>query len=381
MPAGWLLFVLSVALIACALVLWAVGGDEAFTADILLFPLAYLSFGAVGAVIVTRQPGNRIGRLGLVAGLTGGVVGVLDAYARLAAPVPGQSWAALLATAAFPFSLGPILFLVLLFPTGHLPSPRWWIAAAILGTGVAGLALGNLLSPTFPDYPYRNPIGIEAMAGSPFEHGGIAWFLVLAGAVAAAAGLVVRLRRSTGAERQQLKWVTYAASLHSVSWVVLAIDLGGPAGELAQYAVFATLALIPVAAGIAILRYRLYDIDVVIRRTLVYGAVIALLGAVYVALVLVLQAALSDVTGGQTLPVALSTLVIAALFGPVRGRVRDAVDRRFYRSRYDAQRTLEAFAGRLRGEVELEAVAGALAAAVIQTVRPAAVGTWIRGRS
>jgi hypothetical protein len=145
-------------------------------------------------------------------------------------------------------------------------------------------------------------------------------------------------------------------------------------------AVMLTLAAIPVCAGIAILRYRLYDVDLVIRRTLVYALVSALLGAAYVVLVLALTATLSSFVGGQGLPVALSTLVIAALFGPVRARVRDLIDRRFYRSRYDAQRTLEAFTTRLRDEVELEAVGLTLVDVAGRAVRPTSVGVWIRAR-
>jgi hypothetical protein len=142
----------------------------------------------------------------------------------------------------------------------------------------------------------------------------------------------------------------------------------------------AALGTVPIAAGIAILRYRLYDIDVVIRRTVVYGAVVAILGISYIALVVGLQSALTQFSGNDTLPVALSTLIIAALFVPVRTRVRQIVDRRFYRSRYDAQHTVESFAGRIRDEVELEAVGQVLATTVGEAVRPASIGVWLRTR-
>jgi hypothetical protein len=279
-------------------------------------------------------------------------------------PLPGQEWAALLAAAGFPTTLGPILLLLLLFPTGRLASPRWRIAVAALTVGVALLALGNLLSPTFADFPaIPNPIGIPALAGSPLEHGGVGW-----------------LRAARGIERAQLKWVTWAAAVHGASWVLLALDLPGIAGDLVYSAVFATLALIPIAAGIAILRYRLYDIDLVIRRTVVYGLVIVLLGAVYVGLVLALQAMLSEATGGGTVPVALSTLATAALFGPVRSRIRALVDRRFYRTRYRAELTVEAFGRRLRSEGELEALQDELITLVGETVHPRGAGVWVRNR-
>jgi hypothetical protein len=252
--------------------------------------------------------------------------------------------------------------------------------AVLIVVGVLGVAVGNAFTPRMVDYPaIQNPLGIPAFSGSPLESGGVAWFAVLAGAIAAAVGLVPRLRRAHGIEREQLKWITFAAALNGLSWVLLAVELPGFAGELTKYAIFATLLLIPVATGIAILRYRLYDIDVVIRRTLVYGAVVAILGALYVALVLGLQSLLSNIIGGDTLPVALSTLAIAVLFGPVRGRVRDVVDRRFYRSRYDHARLLETFGNRLRDEVELDSVSRSLTSVADQAVRPAQITLWLRG--
>jgi hypothetical protein len=378
---AWSLCALAVALFAIALWLWVLSAAEPLTPDILLFPFAYLTFCVVGALIVSRQPANRIGGLALLVGVVAAAVATLDSFARVPQPLPGQEWAALLAAAGFPTTLGPILLLLLLFPTGRLASPRWRIAVAALTVGVALLALGNLLSPTFADFPaIPNPIGIPALAGSPLEHGGVGWLLVLFVAVAAPVGLVPRLRAARGIERAQLKWVTWAAAVHGASWVLLALDLPGIAGDLVYSAVFATLALIPIAAGIAILRYRLYDIDLVIRRTVVYGLVIVLLGAVYVGLVLALQAMLSEATGGGTVPVALSTLATAALFGPVRSRIRALVDRRFYRTRYRAEVTVEAFGRRLRSEGELEALRDELVSLVGETVQPRGAGVWVRTR-
>ena len=348
--AGWVVFALSLAAMAAALLVWAVATGEALTPDIVLYPAAYVAFGAVGALIVSRDGANRIGRLALATGALGSFVALCDSVARSVQPVPGQEWIAWLAAWGFPVTLAPPLLLVLVFPTGRLASPRWRIVAALILVGVLGVAIGNAFTPSMADYPsLENPVGIPAFTGSPLESGGVAWFPLLGGAIAAAVGLVPRLRRARGIEREQLKWITFAAALHGLSWIVLAIELPGTAGELTKYAIFATLLLIPVATGIAILRYRLYDIDVVIRRTLVYGAVVAILGALYVALVLGLQSLLSNIIGGDTLPVALSTLAIAVLFGPVRGRVRDVVDRRFYRSRYDHERLLETFGNAAAG--------------------------------
>ena len=362
-----------------ALLMWAVGTDEPFTPDIVLYPAAYLAFGAVGALIVSRHPTNLIGRLALLTGATGSVVALSDSVARSAQQAAGQEWAAWLAAWGFPATLAAPLLLILVFPTGRLASDRWRIVAVLIVVGVAGLAIGNAFTPHLADYPsIPNPVGMPAFVGSPLENGGLAWFPLLAGAIAAAAGLVPRLRHAQGIEREQLKWITFAAAVHGLSWVVLAIELPGTAGEIAKYGIFATLLLIPVATGIAILRYRLYDIDLVIRRTVVYGGVVAILGGIYVALILTLQSMLSSVVGGETFPVAFSTLLIAVLFGPVRRRVRDLVDRRFYRSRYDHQRLVEAFGARLSEEVELEKVSHTLTGAAGQAVRPASISLWLR---
>lgn len=381
MRAAALLLALAIIAMGTAIALWAALVDEPFGPDIVLFPLAYLAFAIVGAMILGRRPANRIGWLAMIAGLGGSLVGVADSYARQVGPAPGQEWAAWFAAVGFPGTLGSIILLLLLFPTGRLASRRWSVVAATALLGTILLAIGNAFTPTFSDYVHvTNPLGIPAFDDSALAQGGLGWLLVIAGAVLAAIGLVPRLRSSTGIERQQLKWMTYAAALHGSSWVVLALDSPGLLGEMAQYLVFATLVLIPVAAGIGILRYRLYDIDIVIRRTLVYGALTAVLGLAYIALVLASQTLLTRMTGSDTLPVVVSTLAIAALFAPVRRWIRDVVDRRFYRSRYDAQRTLERFAGRLRDEVDHDAIGGALAATAIQAVQPHTAGVWMRGR-
>lgn len=376
---AWAVFALSLAAMVSALFVWAVATGEALTPEIVLYPAAYVAFGAVGALIVSRHPLNVIGRLALLTGASGSFVALCDSLARAAQPSAGQEWAAWVATWGFPATLAPPLLLILLFPTGHLASRRWRSAAALVTIGAVGLVIGNAFTPRMGDYPaLQNPVGIAAFAGSPLESGGVAWFPLLAGAIAAAVGLVPRLRRARGIERDQLKWITFAAALQGLSWIVLALNLPGTAGEIAKYAIFATLLLIPVATGIAILRYRLYDIDLVIRRTLVYSVVVAILGGIYITLILTLQSMLSSVVGGDTLPVAFSTLLIAVLFGPVRGRVRDLVDRRFYRSRYDHQRLVEAFGARLREEIELDSVSQTFTGVAGQAVRPASISLWLR---
>lgn len=377
--APWVVLGLSVAAMLVALVVLAVASAEPFTPDIALYPAAYVAFGAVGAVIVSRDAANRIGLLALATGALGSFVALCDSVARAAQPVPGQEWAAWLATWGFPVTLAPPLLLILLFPTGRLASRRWRVVMGLILGGVLGLAIGNAFTPDMADYPsLRNPVGVTAFSDSPLASGGIAWFPVLGGGVAAGLGLVPRLRRAEGIERAQLKWMTFAAGLQGLSWVVLALNLGGLAGELAKYAIFATLLLIPVATGIAILRYRLYDIDIVVRRTLVYGAVVVILAAVYVVLVLALQSVFAPVVGGDTFPVAVSTLAIAVLFAPVRTRVRELVDRRFYRRRYDQERMITAFGAGIRREVELETVGRTLTWLAGEAVQPASISVWLR---
>jgi hypothetical protein len=223
------------------------------------------------------------------------------------------------------------------------------------------------------------PIGREALfTAIPVAVLGPLWLATLP-------GLVARARRARGVERLQLKWfassAVVAAAMLSLAGLAGAVRPGSPVlGELPLAAFILCASLIPVTIGIAILRYRLYDIDVVIRRTLVYAVVTAILGGVYVGLVLGLQAVLTNLTGGDTLPVALSTLAIAGLFGPVRSRARDLVDRRFYRAHYDAQRTLTAFAAGLRDELEMEALGRALRDVAVDTLQPAVASVWVRGR-
>lgn len=375
-------FAFVVAVMAVAFIVWIAGVEEPLTLDVVAYTLAYVAFAAVGALILLRQPSNRIGRLCLLTGLIGGIVAPLDSYARLATPVPAQEWAAWMTAWAFPLTFGPILAVLLLFPTGSLASWRWRPVAWLIGIGVGLIGVGAAFTPEFADFPdFVNPIGVWWLTGSPIDQGGVGWLLILVGVVASAVGLVVRLRRARGIERQQLKLVTSAAALNGISWLVLAFDLPGVAGEIATYAVFVTFAAVPIAIGAAMLRYRLYDFDLVVRRTLVYGVVAVALAAVYVGGVLVLQAILSPFMANNSLAVAASTLVVIGLFGPVRRRVQGAVDRRFYRSRYDAQRTLDAFAARVRDEVDLDRLSGELREAAVATLQPASASVWLRQRT
>jgi hypothetical protein len=381
--AAWALLAIYVALAAGAVALVVLQDASADA----LGALGFAGFAAVGALIALRQPRNAVGWLLLGIAIAFAVVETGEVYAADPAN-PGRVPVAVVATVLS--GLWPTLALVfvpLLFPHGRLPSPRWrpvlWLGAAelVLGFGSAALTPGELA-------PVRrtgidNPLGVEG--GVPEVVTAIDLVVASVAVILAAASVVVRFRRARGTERQQLKWFAYVGILATgcLSVAVLASVLGD--GErftvLATVAWLSGLALVafglPAATGIAILRHRLYDVDVVIRRTLVYGALTATLGATYLGLVLLVGLAV----GESSFAIAASTLAVAALFRPARARIQAIVDRRFYRRRYDAARTLEAFGGRLRDEIDLEALGADLRGVVQHTVQPAHVSLWMRRRS
>jgi hypothetical protein len=355
----------------------------------IVFSLIFLAFPSVGLVVTWKRPLHPVGWLLLLVGalltLSVFTTEYVGRAVYLGAPLPGAvlvAWAGgwtwyVAAGLALPLAIA-------LFPTGTLPGPRWRAAFAVTVPAVVALVVLYLVLPGDIEGfggLVQNPFGVTGLVGELATASAPAGTPAIVVMVGLALGTVVsRFRTGSPEVRQQLKWLLAPVVILLVG-VVAAAVIVDPLNSLAWSVALVGLALFPVSIGIAILRYRLYDIDLVVRRTLVYGAVVAILGAVYVGLVLALQSVLSAWTGNQTVPVAISTLAIAALFGPLRRRVREGVDRRFYRSRYDAQRTLEAFAGSLRDEVELEAVAGRLAEVASLTVRPASASVWLRLRA
>jgi hypothetical protein len=345
---------------------------------------AILGFATVGALVAVRLPRNPIGWLFLALGALLGLVFLASGYADytlLAEPGawPAGEWAVWLLSWSFlvPLVTAPTL-LFLLFPTGRAQSRRWaalvWVTLGAAALATAGVALRP--GPIDYDPPVPNPAGLGGAAGDvagvAADAGTVVALLAL---VLAAAGLVVRLRRARGDERVQLKWFAYSATLVAVAFPVAA---GGPSeglpADLLWLCALLAFLSVPLATGIAILRHRLFDIDLVIRRTLVYAALTMTLAGAYLGSVLLVGLAV----GESGLAVAVSTLAVAALFRPVRARIQEAVDRRFYRRRYDAARTLEAFGGRLRDELDLEALAADVRAVVHDTVQPAHVSLWLR---
>jgi hypothetical protein len=270
------------------------------------------------------------------------------------------------------------VFLLLLFPDGHLLSPRWRPVAWVGVAGSLVIAVSNMFRRgPLENTPFiDNPVGL--FDDPDFRSSGLGIALVGAACIAAAVSLFVRYRRSHGLERQQLKWLAVEGVILSAAIVPSILD---PIAKATQVGFIAAFSLAPVMVGIAVLRYHLYDIDIVINRALVYGATTAAVLAAFSAGIVVLQAILRPLTGGSEIAVAVSTLVSVALFQPLRGRVQNAVDRRFYRSRYDAARTLDAFSARLRDEVALDAVRSDLLDAVRDTVQPSHAGVWLRERS
>jgi hypothetical protein len=359
----------------------------AFSALSLSVPM--LAYPTVGALVISRAH-NRIGWVFAATGVALALSWSGDAYANYAllerpGSLPGAVPFELVSNTGQVAGISMLGAVLLLFPSGKLPAPHWRRALwALIAAGMAGVLSYGLLLERFDD-PYasfRNPIAIHGANGPGDALSALAWLVCLVGVVAAAVALVMRFRVARGEERLQLQWVVFAgamlAGVFGVVFPTFFFSVPDSVDSVRGSALTVASAGIPVAAGIAILRYRLYDIDVVINRTLVYGSLTATLAAVYLGSVLLLQLALGPVTSGSSLAVAVSTLAVAALFRPARARIQGVVDRRFYRSKYDAARTLEGFGLRLREQVDLDALGGELRSVVAETMQPAHVSLWLR---
>jgi hypothetical protein len=378
----WGLVGLALTLLVASSVIYAAGGSGV-SISVFLWAIA-LVFAGVGSLIATRQPGNAIGWIFLSVGVSAGLAEVAHAYADYWVGGSGGS-EALAKTAAWygslswiPFILVPATFLLLLFPDGRLLSPRWRPIAWCAALGIAGGFVTQGLTPgPLEDYPQlMNPYGVSSSVLDPLT--GLSFLVLIVGIGGSAASLIVRFRRATGEQRVQIKWLALAGALVAVIFPIALVlyDVWGEA--ISNVAIMLSVLSLPVAAGVAILRYRLYDIDVVINRTIVYGALTVILAGTYLGSVLVLQLLLNGLSGDSGLAVAASTLGVAALFRPARARVQGVVDRRFYRRKYDAGRTLTAFSTRLRDEVDLEALSSELRAVVDDAMQPSHVSLWLR---
>jgi hypothetical protein len=407
---AWALGVLSVAMFVAgfvfALLTLNVADPVAWTStggiDGLLIFLPFLAFPIVGALVASKSPENPIGWICLTAGLFWMFIVVSDpltAYSLAttgSAPGPVMFDALTLWSWALPLGLLGT-FMVMLFPDGRLPSRRWRPLAFLSGVAILLTSVSLTLEPG--PLPHRggvrNPLGIE---GQPWVQSvGSACILLLALCILASAlSLIWRYRHSDMEARQQIKWLAFAASFVGVTY--LSALIGGiffvpeylfTEGKTPVWIslifnlVLISFAGIPTAIGIAVMKYRLYDIDILINRTLVYGSLTATLAALYFGGVVATQAVFRTLTGQEQQPqlaIVISTLAIAALFGPLRRRIQNVIDRRFYRRKYDAARILGDFGARLREDVDLQTLNDDLLEVVRETVQPAHVSLWLRDR-
>jgi hypothetical protein len=348
---------------------------------------------SVGALLALRRPDNSIGWMLLVAAVLIALSGALEGYASSSEDTSSLTGGALVVWVdswIFFVWLGLLAFgIPVLFPDGRPPSRRWraflWAGAALAAVAIVGTAFGTPVMEWDADDELANPFAIQGAVGDALEGAATVGEVLFALAVlVGAGGLVARLRRARGVERQQLKWFVLAGSvmLAGLAPAGAGETLGAPAwvGNVGWSLFLLGLIVgLPVSIAIAVLRYRLYDIDMVIRRTLVYAALTGTLVACYLAGVLLLQLALGPLTEDNDLAIAGSTLAAAAVFRPARARIQELVDRRFYRRKYDAAQTVESFGARLRDQVELEALSADLRAVVADTVQPAHISLWLRG--
>jgi hypothetical protein len=360
--------------------------------EALISLAAPVVFAIVAALIVSHQPRNTVGWVLMVPVGLYVVGGPIAGYIERLTPSSSEPTVAFLLMAWFNnwnwlLLIFPLLFIPLLFPNGHPPTPAWrWVGVAAIAWAALFVLLAALPQQinanTTPNVVVDNPIGV--LGKDTVERLVGVWIVgLLALALACAVALFVRYRRADETEREQIKWLLYACAVFLVVYVVgFASGLGGTA-SLGGYiwGVFFGLSItnLPAAIGIAILRNRLYDIDVVINRTLVYGSLTATLIALYFGGIFLLQRIFVLLSGQQsTLAVVASTLLIAAMFNPLRRRIQSFIDRRFYRRKYDARKTLEAFSAKLRDEMNLEALNNELVAVVRETMQPAHVSLWMR---
>jgi hypothetical protein len=401
---AWSLAALSVAMFVAIVALYALlrAAPQApgslgtrFTLTDLLVGVPFLAFPLVGALIASRRPHNPIGWICLATGFLFLLLGTSEYYSVYgitrpeSVPFPvGVAW---LGNWLWMPAVGLFAtYLFLLFPDGRLPSSRWrplaWLSGAVI---VVVLSLGFGLAPgpvaSLPS-GIRNPFGLE---GLPWltNAANVGFPLLALCILASVVSLVLRYRRSRGEEREQIKWIAFAASVVGLLFLIGIVNTliygSEPPSwtELLDLVTVLSYVGVPVAVSFAVLKYRLYDIDLLINRTLVYGSLTASLALVYFGGVATTQAVFRALTGQERQPqlaIVVSTLIIAALFDPLRRRIQGFIDRRFYRRKYDAAKTLEVFSARLRDETDLNALSGDLLGVVRETMQPAHVSLWLR---
>ena len=385
---AWSLWTIVVAIVALGFILWPVS-------EVALVPLVLttaLPFATVGAFVASRRPYNPVGWLFIAFGVAAALRFTGSQYATYALvthpdSLPGGDFIASFAVHLWHPGLGFLVFSFLLFPHGRLPSRRWRVVAWVSAISCVTALISGMLEYEFL-YEYTWPENIsyvKPLFTGPVAEGAaiVFWYssmVILAMLFVSGGSLVLRLRRSVGEERQQLKWVVYSVALLAFavpSTILVIIVLQSLESVRVFFAVL--FPLIPISVGIAILRYRLYDIDLLINRTLVYGTLTATLVALYFGSIIISQRFFVFLIDQKsTLAVVASTLLIAALFTPLRHRIQGLIDRSFYRSKYDARQTLETFSTKLRDETDLDSLRDDLVAVVRETMQPAHVSLWLR---
>jgi hypothetical protein len=360
-----------------------------------LYDLILLIFITVGAFVASHRPKNPIGWIICAAALIWGLSDLsleYGVYALITSPgsLPFGVFVSLLGTAGRGFAWFPIItFLLLLFPNGHLPSPRWRPLAWLIVCLLVAYPLTLLLDPTpFINFDPRlatvqNPLGISGTSALFDLFNTLIILGLFATAIACIASVIIRFRRARGDERQQLKWLAYGTimSLLIIVTIIVIIFTNINVGFLSSMLFYLPVLIIAISVGIAIMRYRLYNIDILINRTLVYGFLTALLALIYFGLIFILQSLVRALTGqiSQTpLVLVSSTLVIYAIFRPLRSRMQQVIDHRFYRRKYDAVKVVEAFSTTLRNEVDLNQLREHLISVVQETMQPTHVSLWVR---
>jgi hypothetical protein len=345
--------------------------------------VATVSAATVGAVLAGRRPRHPVGWLLLACGLSLSAAGVAGGYAPYGLQVrpgalPAAAWVAMYYPATALLALALLGLVLLLTPTGAPPSPgwRWW--AWLMAGALSVLLLAMPLAPRPPEERYRavdNPFDLRPFDGALLLANRVLLAVTVLGVLVGAGSLVVRFRRARGIERQQLRWVVLAAALTGVGMLASVVLVAAANESLVGWVSGVCVVLLPLAVGAAVLRYRLFDLDRIISRTLAYGLLTVLLGLGYAGVVLGLGRLLPQ---GSSLVVAAATLAVAAVFQPARRRIQALVDRRFNRRRYDAAQTVAVFSARLHQEIDLDTLTGELLGVVEQTMQPTQTSLWLR---
>ena len=384
---AWLLFVLNVAGLLATSYIANFVEEPSDVFNLITFALFVLACAVVGALVAARRPANPIGWILSLVASFGVVAAVASTYIEahptsVGAPGSIADW---VGSFIWTLAFAPVIFVLQLFPTGRPLDRRWIPVLWLTGAGIACAVVAFAFAPgamTNSIDPALNPFGIESLRGPLRTLSGVGGALIVASVVLSVVSLVLRFLRSVNVERQQMKWFAYAGLVVlgalAVQMVVFSIvPETGTAVDVSNALFSLTVLLIPITIGFAVLRYRLYDIDRIISRTLAYGLVSTILIGAYLLAVLALQSVL-PLNDDSPAIVAASTLAVVAAFGPLRTRVQTLVDKRFNRSRYDAERTIAEFGGRLKSEVELGALTDDLVGVVESTLQPAHLSLWLR---